>query len=178
MNNDDDDDDDTNTRFASQVRRVVEALNEMFPGNGEAFEAVFEEHVFAKFADEEPYFSRWMDDRFVTAYFREYNCLAENKRLGYFPEPGAGVVLDKVSFSTMLENGTHVWGGRLWKDETTNEKKEQERLEGQFSCSNCARKGVYSRNTSHIELQTRSADESSTIFVTCHTCNRKFRICN
>lgn len=56
------------------------------------------------------------------------------------------------------------------------EEGEGELREGQFSCSNCARKGKYARNTSHIELQTRSADESTSVYVNCFGCGRTYRI--
>ena len=47
--------------------------------------------------------------------------------------------------------------------------------EGQFACGNCARKGKYARNTTHIELQTRSSDEPTTLFVKCRTCGKTYR---
>ena len=52
---------------------------------------------------------------------------------------------------------------------------ETELREGQFACSNCARKGKYARNTTHIELQTRSADEPTTIILNCNSCRKTYR---
>ena len=51
----------------------------------------------------------------------------------------------------------------------------EELREGTFACGNCARKGLYAKNTSHYEKQTRSADEPSTVFMHCHTCGKDYR---
>lgn len=45
-------------------------------------------------------------------------------------------------------------------------KQNQENLEGFFQCRKCKKK-----NTSYYQLQTRSADEPMTTFVTCVNCN-------
>ena len=120
------------------------------------------------FEKDEPYEYRWLDDRFVVKLNRVMNSIIQNYYLGYFK--------NEDDFNVKIQNGNHTWAPNLWEVRYDDVKKEL--LEGQFSCSKCARKGVYSKNTSHMELQTRSADESSTIFVECHTCGYKYRICN
>lgn len=83
---------------------------------------------------------------------------------------------DKDIFMTLLQSGPHSWSKYWTLDFSINSDNEKELREGQFACHNCLKNDVYAYNTSHQELQTRSADESTTIFVTCHTCNRRFRI--
>lgn len=47
---------------------------------------------------------------------------------------------------------------------------EEEGEEGIFRCPKC-----HGHNTSYVSMQTRSADEPMTNFVTCHTCDIRFR---
>jgi DNA-directed RNA polymerase subunit M/transcription elongation factor TFIIS len=49
-------------------------------------------------------------------------------------------------------------------------------LTGQFKCVKCAKNKEYAYNTSSYELQTRSSDEPTTIFVTCETCGHKWKM--
>lgn len=55
------------------------------------------------------------------------------------------------------------------------DKKEEEYVEeipdGVFQCKKCK-----SYKTTYYEMQTRSADESATIFVNCHNCDKKWKI--
>lgn len=44
--------------------------------------------------------------------------------------------------------------------------------EGTFGCRKCK-----SKKTTYYQLQTRSADESMTTFVTCHQCGNRWRFC-
>lgn len=54
------------------------------------------------------------------------------------------------------------------------DKKEEENVDdtpdGMFKCRKCK-----SQKTSYYELQTRSADESATVYVTCHNCGNKWK---
>lgn len=47
---------------------------------------------------------------------------------------------------------------------------EAKNREGFFACGRCK-----SKNTSYYQLQTRSADEPMTTFVTCHNCDRNWK---
>lgn len=68
------------------------------------------------------------------------------------------------------------WEEILWGlDEIISTDENTELREGTFDCSNCARRGLYSRNTVHQEAQTRSADEAMTIFVTCLSCHKVYK---
>lgn len=48
--------------------------------------------------------------------------------------------------------------------------KEMNNTEGFFTCGRCK-----SKKTSYYQLQTRSADEPMTTFVTCHQCDRNWK---
>ena len=48
--------------------------------------------------------------------------------------------------------------------------KEMNNTEGFFTCGRCK-----SKKTSYFQLQTRSADEPMTTFVTCHQCDRNWK---
>lgn len=48
--------------------------------------------------------------------------------------------------------------------------KEVKNTEGFFTCARCK-----SKKTSYYQLQTRSADEPMTTFVTCHQCDRNWK---
>lgn len=86
----------------------------------------------------------------------------------------------KTKLRNILWKSSKEWQPELWaldtEDDTRGDMKDDAELrEGTFDCGNCARKGMYSRNTSHYEKQTRSADEPMTIFMHCHTCGKDYR---
>jgi len=45
-------------------------------------------------------------------------------------------------------------------------------IQGMFKCGKCK-----TYKTSYYQLQTRSADEPATTFVTCHNCNNRWKFC-
>jgi DNA-directed RNA polymerase subunit M/transcription elongation factor TFIIS len=79
------------------------------------------------------------------------------------------------SFAEALRMDTRLWEPQNWplfQDKAGED--EQEVREGTFECGRCKSKGVYSKNTSFREQQTRSADEPMTVFAQCHTCGKKW----
>jgi len=83
--------------------------------------------------------------------------------------------LGKSTWSEVISKDPREWEPNLWKVEVDEKAEEEEMRNGTFDCGNCARKGMYSKNTSHYEKQTRSADEPMTIFMHCHTCGKDYR---
>lgn len=51
-----------------------------------------------------------------------------------------------------------------------NAREAKEQMEGFFVCRRCK-----SKKTTYYELQTRSADEPMTVFVSCHNCNASWK---
>lgn len=83
-----------------------------------------------------------------------------------------------VKIKGLFRQSSKEWSIDLWALDTGVDElnvEGEELREGTFDCGNCARKGRYSRNTSHYEKQTRSADEPMTIFMRCHTCSKDYR---
>ena len=82
---------------------------------------------------------------------------------------------NSTSIWSILSKNPKEWEPDLWKLEIMENVEEETMRTGTFDCGNCARKGMYSKNTSHYEKQTRSADEPMTIFMHCHTCGKDYR---
>lgn len=59
---------------------------------------------------------------------------------------------------------------KLYNLEKINQEDEKEMHDGIFQCKKCK-----SHKTSYYEMQTRSADEPMTCFVTCHNCGKKWK---
>jgi len=68
------------------------------------------------------------------------------------------------------EKWTSILDKRMKKEENFHNSKQVAKTE-LFKCSKCKK-----RECSYYELQVRSADESSTIFVTCLNCGNRWRI--
>jgi DNA-directed RNA polymerase subunit M/transcription elongation factor TFIIS len=64
----------------------------------------------------------------------------------------------------------------LYQKKTENNEDAPEQMrKGQYKCNKCAKNKLYAFNTSYYELQTRSSDEPMSLFVTCLTCNFKYK---
>ena len=88
-------------------------------------------------------------------------------------------IITKESLSYALALNPQEWHPELYSEfKHIDDFEDTQIRDGTFPCGRCAHNKVYSLNTSHFDKQTRSGDEASTIFVTCHTCGNKWRICN
>jgi hypothetical protein len=54
--------------------------------------------------------------------------------------------------------------------------REEHQRQGTLECSNCRFRGLPSFNTEFRESQTRSADESTTIFAVCFGCGKRWKM--
>ena len=79
------------------------------------------------------------------------------------------------TFKKILETPVIEWIPSLNQSFTFKSEINTEVREGQYKCSNCAKQKEYAWNTTYYELQTRSADEPMTIFITCQTCKKKWK---
>jgi len=83
---------------------------------------------------------------------------------------------DLAQFVSLVALPSKEWERELWQLHVDAIPRENETMrEGKFDCRRCFSRGMYSRNTSDRESQTRSADEPMTIFVVCHTCNYTYK---
>lgn len=154
-------------------------LDHYFPKKGNLYEKELFEYVKSISGNKKG----WDFYKFRKLYKRNLQVLLENLQR---PESGLNNILkinddkekneidDVDYFSSVLRNDPRKWEPKLWQDVTVGEKND-EVVEGMFSCSYCARRGEYARNTTHYEKQTRSADEPMEIFVTCKNCLKVWR---
>lgn len=84
-------------------------------------------------------------------------------------------MIKKHSFDTVLEMEVVDWIPSLYQEYQFKSEINNELREGQYKCNNCAKNNDYYWNTSYYEMQTRSSDEPTTIFITCHTCKKKWK---
>jgi DNA-directed RNA polymerase subunit M/transcription elongation factor TFIIS len=124
----------------------------------------------------------WKDERFSGIYKH-----VAMKILGYFT-PGSYTYNPKI-LSRLLEGefkphnipymkSEHLFPDK-WMDLIDRKMKRNENMEtarqtaktDQFKCSKCKK-----RECTYYELQTRSADEPSTIFVSCLNCGNRWRM--
>lgn len=121
----------------------------------------------------------WENDKFANIYKHKFLQLQYNIRNS--PVLKGWIVDKKVKSKDVIE----MRPDDLWPDgpyAKTREKRiiremrkaylanEAKNQEGFFTCARCK-----SKKTSYYQLQTRSADEPMTTFVTCHQCDRNWK---
>ena len=80
-----------------------------------------------------------------------------------------------LSFEDVLNTPVHKFAPELWKPVEIIDEEMEPVEEGFLTCARCKKNKVYSKNTKYIAVQTRSADEPSTIFASCKTCGHKWK---
>ena len=154
-------------------------LDHYFPKKGNLYEKELFEYVKSISGNKKG----WDFYKFRKLYKRNLQVLLENLQR---PESGLNNILkinddkdkekneidDVDYFSSVLRNDPRKWEPKLWMNGTVKNDDSEIVREGLFSCSYCARRGQYARNTSHYEKQTRSADEPACIYLHCHSCFR------
>src|SRR5690349_19288637 len=158
--------------MAQMKEFAVSKLNELFPGHG----IEYEDELYRTIQEKCEGKTGWDFFKFRSQYKRLLQNILENMN-----NPSS-FLKDKLenkewSFGEAIRMDNRSWVPKeMWpilEDQVGED--EQEVREGMYPCGNCARKGVYARNTSHREVQTRSADEPATIFLHCHTCGKDYR---
>jgi len=144
-----------------------------------------------KFADDKNIIKSWNDKRFIHIYnnkARSIIALLNNDSYLYKKYPDN--VDDAIMIKNKIKDGE--WSAsnlaymkpyeivpRKWEEYIDKKHKKDDNIcnsrqiakTDQFKCGKCKK-----RECSYYELQVRSADESSTIFVTCLNCSHRWRI--
>ena len=124
----------------------------------------------------------WKDNLFKKTYFQKMRSVLDNlnsssylsnvrlierlKEKEFKPHD-----IPSLDMTTIFhEKWTSILDKRMKKEENFHNSKQVAKTE-LFKCSKCKK-----RECSYYELQVRSADESSTIFVTCLNCGNRWRI--
>lgn len=148
---------------------AIEQFTSYFPDRGEVMEGQLYDHIVSIVSGKPGWDFFEFRKRYKQTLQTIFGNLIHNTGLKKGLEDGK-------SLSEMLDMDHRLWEPELWPlDAHMNEEDDQEIREGAFRCSNCARKGIYARNTSHYEKQTRSADEPMTVFLHCHTCGKDYK---
>lgn len=152
-------------------RYVVKEFDKQFPGKGLLYEHELYSAVQEKISDRQG----WDFYKFRQCYKQLFLSFMENILLD-----NSSFLLklknDEMNFKDAIRMDQRMWDPDKWpifQDKPGED--EQEIREGTFLCGYCQRKGIYAKNTSHYEKQTRSADEPMTVFVHCHSCGRDKR---
>jgi transcription elongation factor S-II len=115
-----------------------------------------------------PYFTQIYLDRLRSIYLNLKNneLLTQLKNGDMKPQ--------NIAFMTHQEMNPHHWRPLIEKKIKRDSSKFQNNLQAttdMFTCKKCK-----SKRCSHYELQTRSADEPATIFITCLDCGKNWKM--
>ena len=123
----------------------------------------------------------WECDRFVWIYKKNYIKVYSNIKTNQ----NSTFVLNKIKYGLwepekIISMKPHELYPDMWENIILNNKKKMDLLsienKGQgtdmFKCGKCKE-----RNCTYYQMQTRSADEPMTTFVTCLSCNNRWKFC-
>lgn len=167
---------------------VIKYLRDYVPELNDTQHLELEKGIFnwtILFSQEKNIVKTWADKRFVNSYINKarhiITCLANNT---YANIDDRNSVLNsikngQIKCETMALMKPHDIMPNKWneylekklKADNTIINNRQHAKTDQFKCSKCKKK-----ECSYFELQVRSADESSTIFITCLNCAHRWRI--
>ena len=126
-------------------------------------------------ADKKNLIKKWNNELFVTIYIEKLKMIIFNLK--------NKIILDKLinkkikphelAFMTHQELRPDIWNEMIELKKIKDENKFSPKLEAStddFTCSKCK-----SKQCTHYQLQTRSADEPMTTFVNCLVCGNVFK---
>lgn len=133
---------------------------------------------FQKYLDDEYYDDIWKNNQFRKLYRNTYIKVFFNLFKNSCSKQVRERIINKEIKPTDIAFMTH---DELYPEKLIESVKRYDHLvivgankkqthDGVFKCSKCK-----SKNTSYFQLQTRSADEGLTTFVTCNNCNKRWR---
>ena len=143
-------------------------LEKLFPKKGIEYELCIYEYVLQTMS-EFPGFDFY---QFRNEYKRKLLSILQNME---FENSNLKKILNEIHLSQIIHQESQEFEPNLWCNNSEEIVNESEIREGAFMCTNCQRKGLYAKNTTFYEKQTRSADDPSTIFLHCHSCNKDYR---
>ena len=137
------------------------------------------------YAEKKNVIKSWSDKRFMNIYVSKLKTiLCYLSRNSYiYKHEYKNILLDKIlnneiNISDIVFMKPHNVIPEKWEDSiqklskiSENSVNKQIAKTDQFKCSKCKK-----RECSYYELQVRSADESTTIFVTCLNCSHRWRV--
>ena len=119
--------------------------------------------------------NKWDNKQFVTLYISKLWTIFNNlKNPTILKQINDGEILPQtLPFMSHQEMNSDRWKDLIERKIKRDESKYSNRLEAStdmFTCSKCK-----SKKCTYYELQTRSADEPATIFVTCLNCGKNWK---
>jgi len=119
--------------------------------------------------------NKWDNKQFVTLYISKLWTIFNNlKNPTILKQLNDGEILPQsLPFMSHQEMNSDRWKELIERKIKRDESKYSNRLEAStdmFTCSKCK-----SKKCTYYELQTRSADEPATIFVTCLNCGKNWK---
>jgi transcription elongation factor S-II len=119
--------------------------------------------------------NKWDNKQFVTLYISKLWTIFNNlKNPTILKQLNDGEILPQtLPFMSHQEMNSDRWKDLIERKIKRDESKYSNRLEAStdmFTCSKCK-----SKKCTYYELQTRSADEPATIFVTCLNCGKNWK---
>jgi len=119
--------------------------------------------------------NKWDNKQFVTLYISKLWTIFNNlKNPTILKQINDGEILPQtLPFMSHQEMNSDRWKDLIERKIKRDESKYSNRLEAStdmFTCSKCK-----SKKCTYYELQTRSADEPATIFITCLNCGKNWK---
>ena len=118
---------------------------------------------------------KWENKHFVTIYMSKlwtiFNNIKNKKIIAQIKE--GEMLPQQLPFMTHQEISPDMWKELIERKMKRDESKMNQRVEAStdmFTCKKCR-----SKRCTYYELQTRSADEPATIFVTCLDCGKNWK---
>lgn len=118
---------------------------------------------------------KWDNKLFVEIYVSRFRSLYTNLKKNYLKELiiNGELTMQQISGMTHYEMDPSKWQVLIDKKKAIEANKYNQNMKAttdMFTCKKCK-----SKRCTHYELQTRSADEPATIFVTCLDCGKNWR---
>jgi len=130
-----------------------------------------------EFCKQNGYKLKWSDKEFVRNY--SYNARRILANINYTPNASSfkkSILENKIDpYSVVMYTKEQMYP-EMWAELKLNNlkkhmfKQEEESSDGMFKCNNCK-----SMKTVYYQMQTRSADEPMTTYVTCTNCDKRWK---